>query len=55
VNDSVSLLSIAGSLQRPLTNYALLLSILKTQWGCHTLTSGYAGEVGVVMEMEQYE
>jgi hypothetical protein len=53
VNDGVSLLSIAGSHQHALMNYVLLLCILKTQWGCRTLTSGYAGEVGVVMEMEQ--
>jgi hypothetical protein len=24
------------------------------QWGCHTLKSGYAGEVGIVLEKEEW-
>ena len=54
MTDGVSLLSIAGGLQQLLTNY-ILLCILKTQWGCHTLKVGYIGEVGIILEKEQYD
>jgi hypothetical protein len=34
-------------------NFILLLCSLVMQWGCHTLKSGYAGEVGIVLEKEE--